>query len=92
MKSIQSLFSDKWVRRFMVLGLVLGMSFFIAAACDDDDCGFDQINFTPVVDEDECIADCEANFCDGECVFTPPDGCIGNNCDICDIIDDDDIL
>lgn len=88
MKSIQSLFSDKWARRFTVLVLVLGMSFFIAAACDDD-CGSQTINFFPVLDEEECIADCENNNCAGECVFTPPDGCIGNDCGICIIIDDD---
>ena len=92
MKSIQSLFSDKWVRRFTVLVLVLGMSFFMAIACDDDDCGFETIDFTPVENVGECNADCEANFCD-DCTFGPGvDECTGFNCDICDIIDDDDIL
>lgn len=64
------------------------MSFFMAIACDDDDCGFDTINFFPVDDEAECLADCENNLCD-DCEFTAPDDCTGFNCDICDIIDDE---
>ncbi len=89
MEKIRRIFSDKWLRRFSVLFLVLGLSFFLATACDDD-CGFQTINFTPVEDEAECIADCEANLCD-DCEFLAPDECTGINCDICDIIDDDDI-
>jgi hypothetical protein len=90
MQTIWSIFSVKWARYVTALLLVLGMAFFMATACDDD-CGFQTIDFTPVVDEDECLADCEANFCD-DCDFEPPNGCTGFNCDICVIIDDDDIL
>jgi len=89
MEKIRRIFSDKWLRRFSVLFLVLGLSFFLATACDDD-CGFDTIDFTPVVDAEECEADAEANLC-GSFEFTPPDECTGFNCDICEIIDDDDI-
>ena len=89
MTKLRSIFSDKWVRRFTALFLVLGMSFFMATACDDD-CFFSNIDFTPVVDEAECIADCEANLCD-DCEFLAPDECTGIDCDICEIIDDDDI-
>ena len=90
MKSIQSLFSVRWVRYASILVVFLTMAFFMAAGCDDD-CGFDQINFTPVVDEAECIADCEANLCD-DCDFEAPNGCTGSNCDTCEIFDDDDVL
>jgi len=89
MEKIRSVFSDKWVRRFTALFLVLGMSFFMATACDDD-CFFSNIDFTPVADLDECIADSEANNCESE-EFTQPDECVGFNCEVCDIIDDDDI-
>lgn len=91
MEKIWRMFVSKWARRFTALFLVLGLAFFMATACNDDDCFFNNINFTPVEDEDECFADCEANFCDG-CDFDPPDGCFGSDCEICVIIDDDDIL
>ena len=90
MEKIRSVFSDKWVRYFAALFLVLGMSYFMVTACDDD-CGFNTIDFTPVVDAEECEADAEANFCDSF-LFTPPDECTGFDCGICVIVDDDDIL
>ncbi|HZX13322.1 MAG TPA: hypothetical protein VFF49_02870 [Thermodesulfobacteriota bacterium] len=88
MDKIRSIFSDKWVRRFTALFLVLGMSFFIATACDDDDCFFETINFSPEADAEECEASALANFCD-DFEFTPPNTCFGFDCDICEPFDDD---
>ena len=87
MLKIRSIFSDKWVRRFTVLFLVFGMSYFLATACDDD-CGFEQIDFSPEPSAEDCELSAEANFCD-DFEFTPPNTCFGFNCDICEPFDDD---
>lgn len=84
--------SVRWIRRTSMLVVFLTIALFIAAACSDDECFFNNIDFTPVDDEAECIADAEANNCDEDPEFTPPDECIALNCEICVVIDDDDVL
>ncbi|MCI0454939.1 MAG: hypothetical protein L0Y68_08105 [Candidatus Dadabacteria bacterium] len=91
METIRSLMSVRWIRRTSMLVVFLTVALFIATSCNDDDCFFSTIDFTPVEDESECLADCEANLCD-ECDFNAPDECTGFDCEICVIIDDDDIL
>ncbi|HLE25519.1 MAG TPA: hypothetical protein VI935_07700 [Thermodesulfobacteriota bacterium] len=87
MDEIRSIFSDKWIRRFSVLFLVLGLSFFLATACNDDDCFFGQIDFAAVENEAECEQFCFVNLCD-DCEFVAPNECTGIDCAVCEIIED----
>ena len=89
---LKSFFSVIWLRRIIALILVLGMSFLIAIACDDDDneclfieaqclngtCNIDcEANSSNQCENEQINLDCDqANFAGGICNLG---GC--NNCE-----------